>query len=249
VCSRVLLLGADECYLIGLNGLCREPFRWVTKTSVGENMRRYFKNAACGLLVALMVPTVAVGLCLEPIGDVDGTGATNVIDVQCSILTALSTLSSEASAPGCLAGDESTADVDCSGAVNVTDVVLVVQLSLGESLASSLDGNGDGCPDSCQTTSTCEQAGCDDSDPCTVDTCVPEHEEADEQGCVYDTVFAFGKSCDDGDACTFPDICDFEGFCDPGFPVECDDSDPCTTDHCDPSEGCVHLPVQSPGCP
>ena len=48
-------------------------------------------------------------------GDVDGNGALNVADVQCTVLTALD-LSPEdpASSPGCLA-DSMLADINCDG--------------------------------------------------------------------------------------------------------------------------------------
>ena len=59
------------------------------------------------------------------------------------------------------------------------------------------------------------QAGCDDGDPCTVDSCMP-------QGCVH-----AATSCDDGDGCT-TDYC-AGGACQHGI-VGCDDNDGCTND-------------------
>ncbi len=73
---------------------------------------------------------------------------------------------------------------------------------------------------------------CNDSDPCTIDTCDPL------SGCVFTP-----KNCNDGVACTL-DSCDpMTGACihtaDNGL---CNDSDPCTIDTCNPLSGCVFTP-------
>lgn len=71
---------------------------------------------------------------------------------------------------------------------------------------------------------------CDDSNPCTVDTCNPA------TGCSHSNV-----DCDDGDACT-ADSCDpTTGECEYSAPLDCDDGDPLTMDYCNPATGaCVH---------
>ncbi|MBI5543278.1 MAG: hypothetical protein HY901_05280 [Deltaproteobacteria bacterium] len=51
---------------------------------------------------------------------------------------------------------------------------------------------------------------------------------------------AAGAVCDDGLACTGPDVCDGAGSCAGGPPLSCDDSNACTRDDCSPQFGCVH---------
>ncbi|MBT9557116.1 MAG: hypothetical protein IV100_13850 [Myxococcales bacterium] len=65
--------------------------------------------------------------------------------------------------------------------------------------------------------------GCDDDDPCTVDTC-------ESGGCGHVPVGENG-ACDDGEACTTGDRC-VGGEC-AGVPFGCDDGKLCTDDGCD----------------
>jgi len=82
---------------------------------------------------------------------------------------------------------------------------------------------------------------CDDANPCTSDFCNPE-----VGGCSFFPIV--GTTCDDGNACTVGDICEFApGAGSPscrGFDA-CDDGDPCTADNCDPITGaCQNQPIQ-----
>lgn len=83
----------------------------------------------------------------------------------------------------------------------------------------------------------CEQA-CDDSNPCTDDTCDPNTGD-----CVYTDN---SDPCDDGDACTSGDTCT-GGVC-AGSTVFCDDLDVCTIDTCNPATGCVYTPNPGASC-
>ncbi len=94
----------------------------------------------------------ATAQCLKPAGDLNGSGLTDVADVQCSVLLALWKLSLQgplAQPPQCLSVPLPLADVDCDGAENVTDALLVVQFALGLPLASNIDADADDCPDAC----------------------------------------------------------------------------------------------------
>ena len=73
---------------------------------------------------------------------------------------------------------------------------------------------------------------CDDSNPCTIDSC------EFGQGCVHEVTP--DVSCDDDDVCTGEGVCDAEGACVSSTSLDCDDSNPCTVDDCHPQNGCVH---------
>jgi hypothetical protein len=101
--------------------------------------------------------------CLIPAGDVDGSGLTNVSDVQCFILTGLWSLSGTIGAgtePACLSnaiyGAANAnldyilgADVNCDGNNDVSDVQLSIFLALKQKLPSAIDQNQDDCVDLC----------------------------------------------------------------------------------------------------
>ena len=106
--------------------------------------------------------------------------------------------------------------------------------------AACSDGNactaGDACKNgSCQAGSV---TGCDDKNPCTVDTC-----DASTGAC---QVLFNTAPCDDGDACSVGDSC-ASGTCKPGAEKPCADSNTCTSDSCNPQTGaCVHAAIS--GC-
>lgn len=75
--------------------------------------------------------------------------------------------------------------------------------------------------------------GCDDNNPCTVDTC------DNATGCKNDIDVTL--PCSDGDGCTIDDQCHGDGSC-AGTPITCDDGNDCTDDSC--SEGrCEFVPA------
>ncbi len=76
-------------------------------------------------------------------------------------------------------------------------------------------------------------AGCDDLNFCTTDTCV-------NGVCEWKAVAA-NTACNDGNACSDKDVCNSVGMCGPGTAVKCDDSNPCTTDACNPQTGCSNV--------
>ncbi|MFH1530554.1 MAG: hypothetical protein ABIK09_07455 [Pseudomonadota bacterium] len=54
-----------------------------------------------------------------------------------------------------------------------------------------------------------------------------------------------GGPCEDGDACTVPDICNV-GACVSGPGANCNDGNPCTDDACNPASGCVSVLNSAP---
>jgi Kelch motif len=75
-------------------------------------------------------------------------------------------------------------------------------------------------------------ADCDAGNPCVVAVC-------SEDTCSRTLVDA-GTSCSsDGNLCDGLSTCDGAGHCQPGTPVDVNDSDPCTPGSCDPTTGIV----------
>ncbi|NUN13422.1 MAG: hypothetical protein HUU55_07280 [Myxococcales bacterium] len=114
----------------------------------------------CGWRIGTVCTTVVIGLlvssppaaaqCLNPPGDVDGNGTSNIVDVQCVILTVLAVLVGTPTPPCVAAGLPITAvDVTCGDGVTVADVLVAIEYALGAELKSSIDGDGDACPDAC----------------------------------------------------------------------------------------------------
>lgn len=106
------------------------------------------------------------------------------------------------------------------------------------------DGNACTVSDKCAsgTCSNTQPLVCDDSDPCTLNQCIPA------SGCSYPGA-PNTTSCEDGDPCTIGDKCDGSGGCVSGSPRNpvCDDSNVCTDNTCSPDgQTCVFNPIS--GC-
>ncbi len=88
--------------------------------------------------------------------------------------------------------------------------------------------------DSCDPASGCSHElnakTCDDSQPCTNDGCDPI------KGCVH---LPNSATCTDGNACTVGEACS-KGLCQGALFAVCNDANPCTDDSCDPASGCVY---------
>lgn len=108
-------------------------------------------DAATGQVLVTMGSGETGCQCTEGLlGDINASGKVDVVDVQCSINTALWVLSgSEGPLPGCLAGTLDIADLDCNGIVNVVDVNFEILITLGIPLSTTIDTDEDGCPDTC----------------------------------------------------------------------------------------------------
>jgi len=103
--------------------------------------------------------------------------------------------------------------------------------------------NSESCDDgdACSQVDVCLLGGCSGSDwvvcdgteachltgSCNTDTGLCEYPLAQEN-----------TPCPDGDLCNGDELCDAEGNCQPGVPLNCDDGNVCTDDGCDPSNGC-----------
>jgi hypothetical protein len=79
--------------------------------------------------------------------------------------------------------------------------------------------------------------GCDDSDPCTTDSC-------GASGCehaVIDPCCQGDQDCAGATLCAGAETCDLATHtCTAGTPTDCDDNNSCTDDSCNVTDGCVH---------
>ena len=89
----------------------------------------------------------------------------------------------------------------------------------------------------------CVVSGCNDNNPCTVDSCTAT-------GCKFDPAPMVGATCDDGNAMTFNDVCQASGVC-AGTVAQCNvDSDcPAPTDVCAGPQTCVNHTCQAGTAP
>ncbi len=131
--------------------------------------------------------------------------------------------------PTCNDANPCTAD-SCSPASGCQNV----PVSLGTPCPDGNACNGD---ERCLSPGVCTPGSpisCNDSNPCTSDSCVPA------TGCVNAPLD--GQACNDGDPCNGSDECS-GSLCKPsGPPITCDDSDPCTVDACTVGVGCTTTP-------
>ncbi|NUN16043.1 MAG: hypothetical protein HUU55_20645, partial [Myxococcales bacterium] len=123
------------------------------------------------LIVLSSGPTYAQNLCGSPHGDLTGNGAVDVADIQCEILGNLWSLDTDAAPqPSCLVVTVPGFDIDCTGDINVTDTVLLIQIGLKAPLDTAIDSDNDMCPNVCEQP-PCKPSACDDGDPCTIEGC------------------------------------------------------------------------------
>jgi hypothetical protein len=107
------------------------------------------RAAALALALAWFTSAAAQAQCLTPRGDINGDGTTNILDIQCGIFVSLT--DPAAAPPACLAWPTGAADIDCDGEINVTDMLIIVQLATELPLAPQIDADGDACPDACRS--------------------------------------------------------------------------------------------------
>lgn len=84
-------------------------------------------------------------------GDLDLSGNVTIVDVQCAIVSTLWTASGFTQPrPPCLKVPDTTADLDCSGSITVSEVILLINRVLAIPFSPALDADQNGCPDTFQ---------------------------------------------------------------------------------------------------
>lgn len=94
----------------------------------------------------------ATPICESVRGDITLDGETNIFDVQCHALYTVWELADQSfHAPICLNLEESEVDHNCDGTSNVIDLLLTIQAALHNPWGEQIDGDADGCIDTCET--------------------------------------------------------------------------------------------------
>lgn len=120
---------------------------------------------------------------VDLLGDVNASGARNVADALCAVLTTVAvTASQPLSSVACLSGAGSglatDIDVTCDGEIDLLDAVVVIHLALGAGVPLTLLPDAQGCPAAC---ASCAQAN---GSSCLISSgCVPEGERTGADLC------------------------------------------------------------------
>jgi hypothetical protein len=142
--------------------------RTLAKRSGVRGAARGLAGLAVLAAGAAALPSGAAAQCWHPqgnvelpvLGDLNGSGSVNVADALCGVLVT-GNLAASLPAPACLGGGYGVvSDVDCSGSNTVSDVQVVIFLSLGMDLPLVVDGNNDGCPNACAPCVSPGQTSC-----------------------------------------------------------------------------------------
>ncbi|NUN15525.1 MAG: hypothetical protein HUU55_18020 [Myxococcales bacterium] len=90
--------------------------------------------------------------CLNPPGDVNKNGVTDITDLQCAILVSLAPVGpgGQVVAPACLKVPVGATDTNCDGPINISDLVIMVYWAVGLALDPIIDPNANNCPDACE---------------------------------------------------------------------------------------------------
>lgn len=116
---------------------------------------KWFVRLTCALGVVGAVITfggLASAQCLSPPGDINNDNETDIVDIQCAILVSLNELSGGGpeGLPDCLDVPTAAVDVNCDSAINVSDLLVIINFGFQLPLGAAIDPDGDGCPDACQ---------------------------------------------------------------------------------------------------
>lgn len=133
----------------------------------------------------------------------------------------------------CVAGPCQTAMCDVSGVCRRTSTCAAGEMCCGGACAPAGCNDGNPCTvDSCELTGCVNApntASCDDGDFCTI------NDRCSAGSCQPGTT---ARDCGDGNPCNGVEYC--SGACNAGPAPSCDDGVTCTIDSCDPSTGCLH---------
>jgi hypothetical protein len=126
-----------------------EPSMVDTK---GRRVGAYVHNGVITSTDPLVPPEGTHGGCPILTGDLTQDGVVNLSDYKCMMLSFVNDLINPGFVSGCnKSGKLASADVDCSGELDLVDVYISASLSVpGTQLPLVFDSNGDGCVDRCE---------------------------------------------------------------------------------------------------
>lgn len=140
--------------------------------------------------------------------------------------------------------------------INLAIIALVAASALVGFAAASAPIVLPGAPIGQASTTSCDPnagaataaAACDDSNACTVDTCIFDELDPTNATGICSNVVTVGATCDDGDLCTTGETCSVDGVCTAGTQLDCSgDEDQCNTATCSAGQ-CVKAPKTGSTC-
>lgn len=190
----------------------------ITTTQVGRFRPIWIATCLATYLIVGLALSDVQAACLNPPGDVNGDGVTNVNDVQCNILMNLWSLAGAVDVvPTCLSPSAVPTvlpDHNCDAVINVVDSVLAIRFALKLALDFQLDQNTNQCVDACESDidhdGEYDYFDCAPHDPA-VSPGAPEICNGFDDDCdaVIDepSAVTVQQSCDDNNVCTGTESC------------------------------------------
>ncbi len=145
----------------------------------------------------------------------------------------------------CTHSDTCSAGVCQGTAVTCTSTPCTTSTCNGTASCTVVSRAGETCSDgnTCTANDTCNASGVCQAGPtttCESTACIDR--ACDGAGGCLETIKA-GVACDDGDLCTWGEVCSGAGTCQPGTPISCSGGDTtCSTRACDGTATCALIP-------
>lgn len=145
----------------------------------------------------------------------------------------------------CTHSDTCSAGVCRGTAVTCTSTPCTTSTCNGTASCTVVARAGESCSDGnpCTANDTCNASGVCQAGPsttCESTACIDR--TCDGVGGCLETIKA-GVSCDDGDLCTWGEVCSSAGVCQPGTPISCSGADTtCSTRSCNGTASCATTP-------
>lgn len=123
----------------------------TTRNPTTRSLSQWMTALLFAVPLASTLPDTAHAALVTPPGDINGSGAADVSDVQCAILATLWTIGGKiGAAPACLNGKLLNCDLNCDLSCDVTDVQICILSVLKSPIDPKLDKDSNQLVDVCE---------------------------------------------------------------------------------------------------